>query len=249
MGEIELKIDGQLGSMDLRALSDAIDHLDKLLRALGDSEDSSVVHLTDLSVGSAITKAQTSDQRTDSLTRGIDHLRSEATAPSGWSDHALDELLALHKASRRQGVTGVLLGATSSLRAIDDVLAANAESAKAATRESLGSVTGLLFRYNNRNSPEAGLADERTKSTVVLKFGNDLTSKVLSLMDQTVVVRGRLRRDSRTNAVRSVKVRDIEVKATPRPRTSVESGIGLLGRDWTDGMSSEEWVRRMRDSG
>lgn len=249
MGEIELKIEGQLGEMDLRALSDAVGHLDKLLKILGDTEDQSQVHLTDLRASSAITKAQTSDARTESLTAGIDHLRENTTTPQGWSDRALDELISVQRVSRRKGVRGLLLGANSALHEIDEALASNAEKAKASTVESLGSVAGLLFRYNSKKTPEAGLMEERTQNTVVLNFSNNLTNKILNLMDQNVTVRGRLRRDPRSNAVLSVKVRDIEAKAARPMGISVQSGVGLLGKDWTDGLSSEEWVRGLRDSG
>ncbi|MGJ9405284.1 hypothetical protein ACHABQ_03030 [Nesterenkonia aurantiaca] len=249
MKDIELKLEGLIGEIDLRALSEAIGQFDKLLRSVDVSTEDSSITLSGLSEGSARTTARASSERVDTVQRGMEYLRSDSRLPKGWRDAGLEAIISLHKANRRAGVQGVLVGADQSLHAIDAALAENATAAKSAVPESLGSVTGRLCRYSSISSPEASLIDDRSGRSVTLRFGADKSASVLKYMDQRVTVRGRMRRDPWSNQVLSVQVRDIDRSPDSRGGIPLGAGQGLLGRDWTGGQSSAEWIRGMRDLG
>lgn len=248
--EIEMKLDGKIGEMDLRALSDAIAAVDRMLRSvLAEDGESNAVFVSDLKVGSACIMARADDQRVAVISDGLKSLRVNPRLPEGWNDVTLSTLRDLGAASKRQGVEGVLLGAVNeNLQSIDAALLENAKLAQSMYPESLGSVSGRLFRYSGRNAPEASLEEVQTGKSVKLRLTEFQSQEILDHMHDDVVVWGRLRRDPWSNRVIEVRVRGISPYKPPAVEDTPQNAKGILGKDWTDGLDAVEWVRRQRDN-
>ncbi|MFV3114431.1 hypothetical protein [Gordonia amicalis] len=246
--EVELNIKGN--GIDPRAVGEAILAVDKLMRSVS-SEDGPLT-ITHLSTGSANARVQASEAAIRVVDNGLLELSQSAMIPSGWNRTSIEAVIELGAARKRAGVTGLSLRALGAIQSIDEQILLNATSSLNPATVGLGSVSGLLYRYNN--DPRRGTKRSASLRTahgpaVKITFQPSLVEAVRAAIDQVVEVWGTVFRDSEDRIIgveaERVEVLRVETVSAKRTRSAVIRGV--LGSDWTDGKDSVDWVREQRD--
>lgn len=246
MRQLEMKLNGEITNMDARALEDALSAVIRMLRSV--SEEDEIVTLQDLKVASATVVFNAPNEAVKTIQVGMDSLRNEAVLPEGWNETTLTSLQALHKTENRTGVESIQIDIDEAMIAIDKELADHAKEAEGSGIKSLGSATGRLYRYSNKNNLEAALEDSRTERSIKLLLDDRFGSEVRSLLEKDVIVRGIIKRSIWDNRIIEIDVRGIQEDTTRTVlRRPAAEGRGILGADWLDGEDPTEWVRRLRD--
>lgn len=248
--EVRLKILGAPNSIDVRALHRSMGGLIDLLHSATESH----WLISDLRVSSALLEvrpAEREDLDWDStfqeLTEGLHHLNATSSTPANWGDAMLEALVQTAGLGKFAGVEGVELtiGAGSPIR-LDGEIVANASRALTAPNRSIGSVTGKIDRYLSRSGKKNfGLVDENTGKSVKVSFSSLMEARVVEAIGKQVLAWGELRRDHTGRKV-SLSLEDFEVVERVRRSVSVDEIVGVLGREWTNGLSSVEWVKEQR---
>lgn len=246
MRELEMKLNGEITNMDAQALEEALSAVIRMLRSV--AEDDQLITLQDLKVASATVVVKASDEVVETIEHGMSSLRDESVLPEGWNETTLTAIQTLHKTENRTGVESVQIDIDQTMIAIDKELADHAKAAEGSGIKSLGSATGRLYRYSNKQSLEASLEEQRTERSIKLILNENFQDQILELLEKKVTVRGIIKRSIWDNRIITIDVRGIQEDTTPTvlPRP-VEEGLGILGADWLNGEDPTDWVRRLRD--
>lgn len=242
---LRLKIDGQPGEIDLKALEKSIGAILKLISAVGGKDVAQRVK--ELSTSSAVIDIVTEEGTANLISTGVSSLATSDARPAQFNRSTLDAINELYKVTTMLGVAGVSFGEVSNPIIIGPEVARHATEAISKVRESLGSVKGTLYRFNGRKGNlTAGIEDSRTGRTVELELEESHVKTVLQLMQSEVLVRGKIQRDPLTNQAVSIKVRDVKKIDSIKIQRPAREVQGILGTEWLDGMSPVEIVRRER---
>lgn len=243
--EIMIELAGPHGEIDPRAVADAITALDKILRNLA-SDEPPKLSLSMLATGSATAGVRCDPRLIETLRLGMTRLSSGPYIPDGWSVDSVNGLIDLQNVEHRRGVNAVRLKIGEQVSDIDETLAAHAAKSIEPGPPSLGSVRGLLYRYNNDlKKRSAGLRDYRTGQVVNIVFPIHLAALVRGGIDHEVEAWGEVRRNGH-DVVSEISIRGIEVVDSSRAAVALDEVAGIFGPDWTDGIDTVEWVRRQR---
>lgn len=244
--EVQLNLDGPHGAIDPKALADAINALDKIVRNIevGVPAEPTVAGL---SIGSAQVSIHVDRQRVEALSNGLALLAFSSVIPESWNRASVQGLVDLEHVENRRGVEGIQLCVDRMVTKIDAKLAAHARESIAPPAPSLGSVRGTLFRYNGApQRRDAGLRDRVTGRVVEVHFSKERAADIRGALELDVEIWGEVRRDLH-DRVESVNVVGIEILDSSRERVTLDDVAGILGSGWTDGLDTAEWVSRQRD--
>jgi len=258
-GRTALHLDGPARGSDARALREGLDSMLTLINSVIDAEDEPTPRLWLLaelslsSVNCAVIPPPEFEAggrvRLDNVWAGLEHLARSLGIPPGWSEQAVWALVGLVDLRKFEGVDGGYLGRDGDRRIrLDTRLRENAEGSVGAARESLGEVQGQIIRYvNDGKKKEVGVRDISAGRSIKVSFPDHLDDKILEALrsHSTVTIWGTLRRNSQGQKI-SLSAEDVNILEVPRPGETVEAITGALGRDWTGGLSSVDWVRRQR---
>jgi hypothetical protein len=252
--EVQVKLLGEPGRIDARGLQRALASLLDVLESFDDADVRARWAITNLAVASAALAVRPvgvvlSETREglDTFLAGVDRLDSEAGVPEGWDERAVRRMIDMASVANLDGVEGVELswGDHPPVR-LDHAVLANSEESVTERHLSLGSVRGRLDRYYHRGSKrEVGLLDEVTGEAIKVQFGAHLQQRVVDAMEHTVTAWGELHRSADGRRLR-LRLEDFEVEAPESLPVPVEHLAGVLGEDWTEGVSSVEWARAQR---
>lgn len=269
--ELDVFLDGAIGEIDVSKLLDFWTETGRLVRdaaqAAGWKRDSIVFRLADLRSGSAdismIIDAPATGGTTDSdlatvVAKAVQTLDAVAQGrrPAGTKRPTLTRAkkmaalldtgslgsARLTVAQRNGGPPDVLATTT-----LDADAGGNIERLLAEGWTSLGSVIGVMDRYDHHDKAVAKLHDEQSGATVEVHFPEDLRDDVHGLLDKRVLVWGVKHRDPEGHPHR-LDLRHIEAEPRLTPR-DIPTTTDILGVDpnFTHGMTAEEWVRAGRD--
>lgn len=249
--EVQLKILGSHGSIDVRALHRSLGGLINLLSAKASSE----WLITELKAASATISVKSANPEIDfkavfdEITEGLKELREHAVTPPEWTGPMIESLLDMGGPGDLAGVEGIELtcGNRPAVRIDDGEILENARKALEFRHVSLGSVHGTIDRFLSRDGRnEFGMIDEVTGKSVRVTFRKPLESKVIQAIQRKVIAWGELRRDSSGRKI-SMKLEDLQIVESPESSTGIRQMIGALGSDWTGSKSSVDWVRGQRE--
>lgn len=242
-GDDDITVDLEGEGIDPRAVADAILAVERLVKSL-DIEPH--LTLTDLSTGSAHVSMSAGGQSLEVLSAGLAQLGEAAELPDGWVRDTVLAVLGMGKVKKLRGVDSLKLRIGEYIANIDSTLQANAESVLEPKSRTLGSVRGVLYRYNNdKNNRSAGLRNLNDGEAVTLHFNTDTAPLIKENLDSEVEVWGEIARDV-TDKIIQIAVEGIEPIPATEP-TRPGDGRGLLGEGWTKGIDPVEWVRMQRD--
>lgn len=181
------------------------------------------------------------------ITDGLAVLAEAAVAPFGWSDEMLAGVAALGGVAEMRGVEAIEL--TLGEASVVTVPAQTCENARRALENgptALGAVTGEVDRFYSRSGRrEFGLVDEATGDTVTVRFSRQHEDDVRHQIGQRVTAWGQLRR-SPGGKKKELRMEGFEV-VPPISELRVDDIVGILRGDWTEGLSSVDWIRSQRD--
>jgi hypothetical protein len=246
-GDSDITVDLEGEELDPRAIADAITQVENLVQSLSTEESAAILVLTGLSGGSAHISMAVTGASVDTLHDGLEALRASPGLPRGWRRESLQAVANLGNVSGLRGVEGISLRVGQAISTIDTVIQQNAANALEPSSRSLGAVRGTLYRYTNdvaRSRRSAGLRNVHTDDTIELRFSTDIAPRIRERLESEVEVWGEIARDM-TGKIVHLTVEGIEL-VPPTERTRASDGRGLLGRDWTGGVDSVDWVRSQR---
>ncbi|SFE54395.1 hypothetical protein SAMN04487819_11655 [Actinopolyspora alba] len=244
-GEVYLDINGPHGQMDPRALTEGLNHLLKLLEKLQPADDKPEWNITGLQLGSYKVELRGRPDVATTVSRGLDELAERPGIPTGWSPDAVRQVTKLGKVREKRGVDDVRIALGKTLALIDEALLHNAEKSLERWPDSIGSIQGRLFRYND-STWIAGVTDEVTLQTVEIKVPDELRRTVASAVTYDVCAWGMMHHNA-DGQVDRITLEKIDVLPDPGPPARIDELVNILGSDWTGGMDPVEVVRRQRD--
>ena len=114
--------------------------------------------------------------------------------------------------------------------------------------ESIGTVSGKLQWASTRKGREFSIQDDRYQRSVRCKFDSDQLQAVREKLDEQVIVRGLVRRDSETGRpLQVVDIVSVELAEAPATPHAWRRGVGAL-RSLDPSVPSEVLIRRLRDA-
>ncbi|OZF39934.1 hypothetical protein CH296_01110 [Rhodococcus sp. 14-2496-1d] len=245
--DVQITLNGQHGLIDPMAVADALSALDKIIRSF-EGVEAPNLRLSDLHVSSAVMGVRADEGRVTTLHEGVEELRAGTGAiPPGWRSDSLRALIELEKVGAKAGVESVRMKIGDAVADIDRVLADNARALLEHSTKSLGAVRGVLYRYTNDSSRRsAGLREVNDQRAIALTFPARLAGDIKRLLDQEVEVWGVMHRDLE-GELNKVDVEGLEAIPVVNAQIALDDVAGILGRDWTNGLGSVEWVRQQRE--
>lgn len=255
--QLQLRLLGPAGHMDARALQQALGALLDLMHDAAASQspqDLPTFVISDLRTSSALVAVRPSGiverealDGLEHLTRGVSALEQGVGVPDAWTEDMVRNIITIGSVTKMAGVEGAELSwhGHPPVRLDTNVLL-HAEASLSEKRISLGSVRGRLHRwFDHRSKHEVGLIDEGTGRAVTITVPPHLVDRTLQALNRTVLAWGEIRRNTQGDKLR-LAMEDFEV-VDDRPSPRTEDMAGILGKDWTGGASSVEWVRAQRD--
>ncbi|MGV9189159.1 hypothetical protein ACTOVN_05920 [Arcanobacterium canis] len=243
--ELRVHVGGALKNMDARATINALNATLDLLQAVGGNEEYTINHLED---GSAIADIGAPSETVTAVETGLSTLTERAEIPSGWTTKALDAVVKLHDLSKKAGISYISIG-TAMPTQLTSTLAENAKTAKMKNPVSLGSATGRIYRYaNSSGKPEISLRDKRSGKTMKVLLDNETAAIAVENVEKTVMVRGSIERDVKTNEIVLIKASTITQVDTTIEVPPASRYRGILKTEWLGSKSAVELIREARSA-
>lgn len=247
MARVVMRLEGEAGEMDARALRAGLDHFTRFLAALAD-EPSLPLPVVNLEMGSMAATVDAPEHLRKRMDEGLHQLSAAATRPAGWRLEALHELLNYAKLPGRHGLTGV---AITGMRPtpIDDDLRRAIEKVLSNVPVSLGAIQGRLSTYFGVSRPvKIRIVPDGMRSYVgVTVPDRALAEEAARLVEQRVAVRGYIVRHPDTGEIEEMTARRIEKLEVPRERMTLKEAVGIWPPELFGGLDSVEIGRAMRD--
>ncbi|MGW5064247.1 hypothetical protein ACWEQ2_44490 [Streptomyces sp. NPDC004096] len=260
---MQVRLTGDLGAISVLALRDVLSSTVSLLNELDPSAGRSDLHrdwvVTGLAEGSAcVAIAAAHPEGELALPRALEavrELQERPAIPLGANEFAVRKVIKLHQLAGKRGVTGIEFSEVGDKLArvtpINALVAAHAREAIKEVSRTRSAFRGRLDKINLRlRSPEFSLFDENRGIGLRCHLGSrddaDLLEQVKSNVGAFVSARGDLKRNSLGQPIhmRVDRLRVIEEAAIQ----STLHSIAGIAPDWTDGLSSVEFIRKQRRS-
>lgn len=245
--EIVLHLEDESAPIDVRSLRDALKHLAKILDHVGEG-DPAPLPVTDLHSGSAHATLEAPAEVADIFNEGVRSVQATKTLPSEWSMAALRGLRSLCAVGPATMSVSLEVGASRWLA--DAHLALAVDDALSRVPESLGSVTGRLCAYSSARRPVTARIEMPGRSeTLQILIEDEDALEAAQHLESEVRIWGLIRRHPQTNALLSMSMERLEpLGKRPRPLpVPPERIVGIWNREATGGMSSEDWIRELRN--
>lgn len=145
-----------------------------------------------------------------------------------------------------RGVTSIQIGAGAIVTTLTPEGAGKHEAHRVRQR-SLGSVTGVVQGVSFVGSHPYFSLRRRSSTRVVKCFFDEesMDQNVIAALRRNVTVHGLLVRDDDGVLQRIEVTQPLDVRSSSEPSVTIQELIGIAP-DLTDGLSSDEWIRRQR---
>lgn len=175
---------------------------------------------------------------------GLEHIEKEASLPAYFSDDTLESAKRLVRILDSD-VARISVSSETKLTVITQHVAANVNQIIGAQFDALGSVEGPLEMVTLRGQPYFNVYDAITGRAVRCHFSREMLQEVKDALGRRVVVSGRVRSNPSGEPV-SVRVEELRLLRAEEELPKTADIAGLVP-DLTEGVSSEEHLRRLRD--
>lgn len=260
---MQVRLTGDLGTISVLALRDVLSSTVALLNELDPSIGRGDLHrdwvVTGLAEGSAcVAIAAAHSEGELALPRALEAVRElheRPAIPLGANEFAVRKVIKLHQLAGKRGVTGIEFSEVGDKLArvtpINALVAANAREAIKEASRTRSSFRGRLDKINLRTrSPEFSLFDENRVIGLRCHLEDphdvELLEQVKSNVGAFVSARGDLKRNSLGQPIH-MRVDRLRVIETAPGRPTLHNIAGIAP-DWTEGLSSVDFVRKQRRS-
>lgn len=263
MARLRFQVQGELGKITLAGFMDQInDHL-RLLQdydlAISRGQNASLEWLiTNVSTGSLVVETEPRSLLVDKdfgpevakvYVDGWAKIEHEGTSPPYLTEQGMDAARRIVRRIGKDGIEGIVVTGPERSVTISPEASAHMDQLIPVKYRSLGSAEGTLETISVHGSPRFTIYHSRTKKAVrcdIPATDSTLLDRAKEALGRRVIARGRLERNARGEPVR-IKAERLRIL---RERKDLPTIAELGGKypDFTGGLRSEEYVRRMRDS-
>lgn len=247
---IGVNIGGDRGTIAATVVRDSLDDLIGLL------SDASVASgagrqkwtIDQLEIGSAIMAISAPDESPVAhlLRKGLASLSGQAAIPDGWSRRMVERVRDLGQRVGRGGATEVwIIGVAPEATSLSGQIAANAETALGAATVSVGSVRGIVDRWNEHNGREVKMTLSDGSSATVTYRAPLADRVVREALKNTIDAWGEISRDVSGRVV-TVKLEDFEVVPQRQP-TPIAALAGIYTDDGAAWFGLDDWMASRGD--
>lgn len=262
MATLRFQIQGELGHITLAGFMDQInDHL-RLLQdydlAISRGQSASVEWLiTNVSTSSLVVETEPRSLLDDKnfgpevakvYVDGWASIEHEGVSPPYLTENGMDAARRIVRRIGKDGIEGIVVAGPERSVIISPKASAHMDQLIPVKYRSLGSAEGTLETISVHGSPRFTIYHSRTKKAVrcdIPATDSTLLDRAKEALGRRVIARGRLERNARGEPIR-IKAERLRIL---RERKDLPTIAELGGKypDFTGGLTSEEYVRRMRD--
>ena len=250
--DVEVKVEGQLGSITLSALQEVLSKINRLLKAMGSGGEWS---LAGLEGGSALLAVHALNRADASvgprLLSVVQTLEERPEIPPLENELTVQRIAALTGLVGKRGVAGLRVRTDRSSPwplavSLTPAVRLNALAALQVKVRSRSSFRGRLDKVNLRSkTPQFSLFNEgRGLALRCNTTDEEVIEQVKRHVGDIVTARGDMSRNASNQPIH-LQVDRLDPVAVPRRPVSVEDWAGTVP-DWTSGLSSVDFVRRQR---
>jgi len=261
VANVRLIIEGTPGTITLKAFIDAIENWLNILKDV-DAAISKVPSgsldwvVTELAVGSlqlAVEPLSRVEGKNfgpvvaRNAVAGIGQIERVGTTPPYWSHASLTHARKMLKTIGSCGVSGIQATYQSDTEHASARASANIDLLLPTTRTSLGSVEGIMETISIHGSPKFVVYQDATNKAVSCAFSQTWLESAKEALGRRVSVAGVVHWNRKDEPVR-VDVEDLRIMTS---RGQLPPIVQLAGSvpDLTGGLTTEEYIRRIRESG
>ncbi len=262
MATLRFQVQGELGKITLSGFMDQINAHLRLLQeydlAISRGQSASVEWLiTDISKGSLVVETEPRSLLGDKdfgpevakvYVDGWAKIEHEGVSPPYLTEQGMDAARRIVRRIGKEGIKGVVVAGPERSVTISPKASAHMDQLVPVKYRSLGSAEGTLETISVHGSPRFTIYHSRTKKAIrcdIPATDSTLLERAKEALGRRVIARGRLERNARGEPIR-IKAKRLRIL---RERKELPTIAELGGKypDFTGGLTSEEYVRRMRD--
>ena len=262
MARLRFQVQGELGNITLAGFLDQInDHL-RLLQdydlAISRGQSASLEWLiTDVSTGSLVVETEPRSllvgknfgpEVAKVYVDGWARIEHEGMSPPYLTEQGMEAARRIVRRIGKEGIEGIVVSGPEQSVTISPEASARLDQLIPVKYRSLGSAEGTLETISIHGSPRFTIYHSRTKKAIrcdIPTTESKLLGRAKEALGRRVYASGRLERNARGEPIR-IKVEHLRIL---RERDELPTIAELGGKypDFTGGLTSEEYVRRMRD--
>ena len=262
MARLRFQVQGELGKITLAGFMDQInDHL-RLLQdydlAISRGQNASLEWLiTNVSTGSLVVETEPRSLLVDKdfgpevakvYVDGWAKIEHEGTSPPYLTEQGMDAARRIVRRIGREGIKSIVVAGPERSVTISPKASAHMDQLVPVKYRSLGSAEGTLETISVHGSPRFTIYHSRTKKAVrcdIPATDSTLLDRAKEALGRRVIARGRLERNARGEPIR-IKAKELRIFRKEKDLPTIAE-LGGKYPDFTGGLRSEEYVRRMRD--
>ena len=262
MARLRFQVQGELGNITLAGFLDQInDHL-RLLQdydlAISRGQSASLEWLiTDVSTGSLVVETEPRSllvgknfgpEVAKVYVDGWARIEHEGMSPPYLTEQGMEAARRIVRRIGKEGIEGIVVSGPEQSVTISPEASARLDQLIPVKYRSLGSAEGTLETISIHGSPRFTIYHSRTKKAIrcdIPTTESKLLGRAKEALGRRVYASGRLERNARGEPIR-IKAEHLRIL---RERDELPTIAELGGKypDFTGGLTSEEYVRRMRD--
>ena len=262
MARLRFQVQGELGNITLAGFLDQInDHL-RLLQdydlAISRGQSASLEWLiTDVSTGSLVVETEPRSllvgknfgpEVAKVYVDGWARIEHEGMSPPYLTEQGMEAARRIVRRIGKEGIEGIVVSGPEQSVTISPEASARLDQLIPVKYRSLGSAEGTLETISIHGSPRFTIYHSRTKKAIrcdIPTTESKLLGRAKEALGRRVYASGRLERNARGEPIR-IKAEHLRIL---RERDELPTSAELGGKypDFTGGLTSEEYVRRMRD--
>lgn len=259
MATLRLEVRGERRDITVRGFLSALENWIRILGDLdsaisGEPQGSLDWFVRDLAMGSLSveieSRSRIEDKNygpdvADAFFTGVEHIEREGTSPPYLSEPGMERMRRLVRLIGREGTSGLLVTHHSQVVEISARASANIDQLMRVQQRSIGSVEGKLETISVHGKPRFIVYHDLTRKAITCKFDSGRwLEPVKEALGRRVNVAGLVHYNAKGEPLR-VELENLRMLRKQEELPKAEE-IGGIDRDFTGGLTTKEYMRRIR---